>query len=162
MTGSAKTREPRQARRRLARPAARKIGAALVIAVAGVGATAGISAAVSGSGQGGHVLRSGAAPSGTVTSVGKHSFTIVESDGTVLTIKTMSGTTYNLTQSSAVAHARVGTYVEAVGTVTRTGELSASAIAVVPKPPAFVAESGIDARPRARSTSAGSRRRGTQ
>lgn len=91
-------------------------------------------------------LHSGTAPSGSVTSLSGSSF-VVSDAGTTTTIDLVSGTTYQDTTAATVADITVGNYVEATGAVSSSGTLDATALAIVPTPPSFVATSEVTSTP---------------
>lgn len=86
---------------------------------------------------------SGTAPSGTVTKVGKTSFTLTEPGGTVITTDVISGTTYQLTKVTTLSAIKVGALIKATGPLKTADELVASDLAIVPAPPAHIATSGV-------------------
>ena len=86
---------------------------------------------------------SGAAPEGTVASVNatSDSFVLEESDGTEITIDTVSGTTYQFTTTATAAAAAVGGWVAAQGTVSNA-QLDAVELAFIPVPPTNIFTTG--------------------
>lgn len=77
------------------------------------------------------------APGGTVNAVGRSSFTVHESSGTDVSIDVIVGSTYNVTKRSSVSAAKDGEWAEAVGSEHGT-TLDATALALVPEPPARI------------------------
>jgi uncharacterized protein (TIGR03437 family) len=88
---------------------------------------------------------SAAAPSGTVVSVNATAgtFVIQESGGTLITVDTVSGTTYQNTVAATASTAAVGGWVAGLGTVSN-GQLNAVNLAFVPTPPSFIPQSDVE------------------
>ncbi len=86
---------------------------------------------------------SGSAPEGTVVSVNSTNGTFVlkQSDGTEITIDTISGTTYQYTTTATASTAAVGGWVAALGTVS-SGQLDAVDLAFIPVPPTNIFTTG--------------------
>jgi hypothetical protein len=86
---------------------------------------------------------SGAAPEGTVVSVNATAGTFVlkESDGTLITIDTVSGSTYQYTTPATASAAAIGGWVAGEGTVSG-GQLNAAELAFIPVPPTNIFTTG--------------------
>ena len=86
---------------------------------------------------------SGAAPEGSVVSVNSsnETFILQESDGTEITIDTVSGSTYQFTTTATASAAAAGGWVAAQGTVSN-GQLDAVEVAFIPAPPTNIFTTG--------------------